>query len=233
MAGMRIVSIKCDSGGNIDMNDLKEKVDFHKRELACMMITFPSTFGIFDRGVRDVCRLIHEAGGLVYMDGANMNAQMGYVRPAELGADVSHLNLHKTFCIPHGGGGPGMGPIGVTKALAPFLPSHPVVSMAGATDVGIGPVAAAPFGSANILLISWAYLRMMGSTGLRQCSRQALLNANYMMMRLKDHYPILYQNGSGLVAHEFIIDCRPFKKSADLDVIDIAKRLQVQSFYFY
>jgi glycine dehydrogenase len=187
------------------------------------MVTYPSTHGVFEETIREMCDIIHRHGGMVYMDGANMNAQVGLCKPAEIGADVCHLNLHKTFCIPHGGGGPGMGPIGVASHLTPYLPSHPVIPTGGAS--AIGPVAAAPWGSANILIISWAYIRLMGSRGLTEATTIAILNANYMAKRLEEHYPILYKGRRGTVAHEFIIDFRPFKASAGIEVEDVAKRL--------
>ncbi|PJF17054.1 hypothetical protein PSACC_03116 [Paramicrosporidium saccamoebae] len=225
MAGLKVVPVKCNPMGGVELSDLEEKIKAHRDQLACIMITFPSTFGVFDEGMKRVAELVHTAGGLVYMDGANMNAQLGLCRPADFGVDVCHLNLHKTFCIPHGGGGPGAGPICVSAKLAPFLPTHPAIPHG--SPKAIGPVSAAPFGSASILPISWAFIRMMGEDGLRKSSQIALLNANYMMKRLDGHYKILYQNPSKLCAHEFIIDCRPFKGTGNIDVLDIAKRLQV------
>ena len=193
------------------------------------MVTYPSTHGVFEASIKDVCQIIHENGGLVYMDGANMNAQVGLCRPGDMGADVCHLNLHKTFCIPHGGGGPGMGPIAVNHKLAPFLPGHPEESVGG--EHAIGPVSAAPFGSPSILPISLSYILMMGGTGLKQATMDAILSANYMTARLSEHYDILYRGESGRVAHEFIIDCRPFKAQADVSVDDIAKRLMDYGFH--
>lgn len=227
MAGMRVVTIKCDQQGNISLEDLAAKISIHRDRLAAIMITYPCTFGVFDTGVQKVISMVHASGGLVYLDGANMNAQMGYCRPADLGADVCHLNLHKTFCIPHGGGGPGAGPIGVASFLEPFLPAHVMLELEGTSCRSIGAVSAAPFGSASILPISWAYMRMMGEGGLRGCSEMALLNANYVMKRLEEHYKVLFKNHAGLCAHEFILDCRPFKETAGIDATDIAKRLQV------
>ena len=225
MCGMQVVTVKCDDKGNLDLEDLKAKVEKHKDKLAATMITYPSTYGVFEEEIKQVCQIIHDNGGQVYMDGANLNAQMGLCNPAEIGADVCHLNLHKTFCIPHGGGGPGMGPIGVKAHLAPFLPGHPIIATGG--DHGIGPISAAPWGSASILPISWAYLKMMGDEGLRKATEVALLNANYLMKRLAGHYDILYTNKKGFCAHEFIIDCRPFGAKANIEAIDIAKRLHV------
>jgi glycine dehydrogenase len=193
------------------------------------MITYPSTHGVFEEGVRLVCQIIHDNGGQVYMDGANMNAQVGLCRPGDIGADVCHLNLHKTFCIPHGGGGPGMGPIGVAAHLAPFLPGHPVTKMGG-TD-SIGPISAAPYGSPSILTISWVYIALMGSDGLTKATKVAILNANYMAKRLDKHFPVLYTGKNGFVAHEFILDCRQFKESTGVDANDIAKRLMDYGFH--
>ncbi|MEL6195935.1 MAG: aminomethyl-transferring glycine dehydrogenase [Myxococcota bacterium] len=232
MAGMKVVVVACDDDGNIDLADLEAKADAHAAELAAMMITYPSTHGVFEAEVKRACAIVHERGGRVYMDGANLNAQVGLSRPGELGADVCHLNLHKTFAIPHGGGGPGMGPIGVVEDLAPYLPGHPLVDMRGEAGAqSIGPVSAAPWGSSSILPISWMYMRMMGSEGLKQASEIAILNANYMAKRLEDHYPVLYRGESGRVAHEFIIDLRPFKASADVSVDDVAKRLMDFGFH--
>jgi len=229
MAGMQVVVVRCDSKGNIDLADLKEKATKHRDKLSAFMVTYPSTHGVFEESIKEICKVVHENGGQVYMDGANMNAQVGLCRPAELGADVCHLNLHKTFCIPHGGGGPGVGPIGVAQHLIPFLPDHPVITVGGASS--IGPVSAAPWGSANILLISWAYIRMMGSEGLTEATRVAILNANYMASKLERHFPILYKGSAGRVAHEFIIDLRPFKSSAGVEAEDIAKRLMDYGFH--
>ncbi len=229
MAGLTVVPVACDAQGNIDLNDLQAKADQHARELAALMVTYPSTHGVFEVSIREICSIIHERGGQVYMDGANMNAQVGLTSPGFIGADVCHLNLHKTFCIPHGGGGPGVGPIGVASHLVPFLPGHPVVSPvaadSGSARSHLGAVSAAPWGSASILVISWMYIRMMGPEGLTLATKLAILNANYVAKQLEPHYPVLYKGGNGLVAHECIIDCRGFKK-AGIEVEDIAKRLQ-------
>jgi glycine dehydrogenase len=230
MCGMRVVPIKCDQAtGNLDMADLKAKCEKHSEELGAFMVTYPSTFGVFEPSVKAACDLIHEHGGQVYMDGANMNAQIGLCSPGEIGADVCHLNLHKTFCIPHGGGGPGVGPIGVKEHLSPFLPGHLRGETGGAQ--AIHPVSGAPWGSASILPISWAYIKMMGAVGLTQATKITLLNANYILSRLKPHYPILYTNAEGRCAHEFILDVRGFKESAGIEAIDIAKRLQDYGFH--
>jgi len=228
VAGMKVVAVCCDERGNIDLADLKAKAEEHAARLAAIMITYPSTHGVFEEGVRDACEIVHRCGGQVYMDGANLNAQVGLCRPGDIGADVCHLNLHKTFCIPHGGGGPGMGPIGVAKHLAPFLPGHPVLEK---SPTAIGPVSAAPFGSAAILPISWMYIAMMGGSGLTRATQVAILNANYMARRLEPHYAIVYTGRTGRVAHEFILDCRPFEKSAGITVEDIAKRLMDYGFH--
>ncbi|CAL5222662.1 g5059 [Coccomyxa viridis] len=230
MAGMRIVPIGVDRNGNINMEELKQKAEDNKNELAALMITYPSTHGVYEEGVDEICKIIHDNGGQVYMDGANMNAQVGLTSPGYIGADVCHLNLHKTFCIPHGGGGPGMGPIGVKGHLAPFLPTHPMVPTGAlpgfkGDDKAFGVMAAAPYGSSLILPISYAYISMMGSDGLAEASKRAILNANYMAARLKDHYKVLYTGKNGTCAHEFIIDLRPMKASADIEAEDIAKRL--------
>ncbi len=225
MAGLRVVVVACDKEGNVDLGDLRAKAALHADRLAALMITYPSTHGVFEEAIRDICRLVHDAGGQVYMDGANMNAQVGLTSPARIGADVCHLNLHKTFCIPHGGGGPGVGPVGVAAHLAGFLPDHPLRPDAGPAT-GIGPISAAPFGSALILPISYAYIRMMGAAGLKRASEVAILNANYIASRLRGAYPILYTGRSGMVAHECIIDCRGFAAEAGIQVEDIAKRLQ-------
>ncbi|MDH4069168.1 MAG: aminomethyl-transferring glycine dehydrogenase [Ignavibacteria bacterium] len=223
MAGMSVVVVRCDEKGNIDLEDLTAKATQYREKLAALMVTYPSTHGVFEESIKTICRIVHENGGQVYMDGANMNAQVGLCRPAELGADVCHLNLHKTFCIPHGGGGPGVGPIGVAAHLVPFLPSHPVVPVGSAKS--IGPVSAAPWGSASILPISWSYIAMMGSEGLTQATRIAILSANYMATRLEDHYPILYRGINHRVAHEFIVDLRGFRGTAGIEAEDVAKRL--------
>ncbi|MEM1329187.1 MAG: aminomethyl-transferring glycine dehydrogenase [Planctomycetota bacterium] len=229
MAGFEVVPVACDDKGNIDVADLRAKAEQHAGRLGALMVTYPSTHGVFEAGIREACAIVHEHGGLVYMDGANMNAQVGLTSPAACGADVCHLNLHKTFCIPHGGGGPGMGPIGVTEELSAYLPGHPVVRPDTAGERAIGPISAAPYGSPSILTISYAYIRMMGGTGLTRATEAAILNANYMAERLKDHYPVLFRGEGGRVAHEFIIDCRPFAKGGEMDagitIDDIAKRL--------
>uniref|UniRef100_A0A4W6EJZ0 Glycine cleavage system P protein n=1 Tax=Lates calcarifer TaxID=8187 RepID=A0A4W6EJZ0_LATCA len=232
MAGMKVQVVEVDKDGNIDLAHLKALVDKHKASLAAMMITYPSTFGVFEEHIRDICDLIHENGGQVYLDGANMNAQVGLCRPGDYGSDVSHLNLHKTFCIPHGGGGPGMGPIGVKAHLAPFLPSHPVVAMQSINaSSSLGTISAAPWGSSAILPISWAYIKMMGAKGLLHATEVAILNANYMAKRLEGHYKILFRGRKGFVAHEFILDVRPFKKTANIEAVDVAKRLQDYGFH--
>jgi len=230
MCGMRVVTVKCDSKtGDLDMEDLKAKCEKHSTELGAIMITYPSTFGVFEPRVKEMCDLVHEHGGQVYMDGANMNAQIGLCSPGEIGADACHLNLHKTFCIPHGGGGPGVGPIGVKSHLAKYLPGHPLVSTGG--EKGIAPVSAAPWGSASILPISWSYIKMMGARGLTYGTKIALLNANYILARLKPHYNILYTNKAGRCAHEFILDVREFKDTCGIEAIDVAKRLQDYGFH--
>ncbi len=223
MAGMQVVVVKCDEMGNIDMADLEAKALQHSANLSCLMVTYPSTHGVFEEDIMEAIELVHAQGGQVYMDGANMNAQVGLTSPGRIGADVCHLNLHKTFAIPHGGGGPGMGPIGVAKHLAPFLPSHPLVQTGGAQ--GISPVSATPFGSASILLISYAYACMLGSEGLRVATEVAILSANYMKSRLESVYPVLFQGNNQRVAHEFILDLRQFKSQLQLEVDDITKRL--------
>jgi glycine dehydrogenase len=227
MAGFKVVVTKCDASGNIDVEDLKQQTLNHKDKLAGLMITYPSTHGVFEESVKEICNIIHENGGLVYMDGANMNAQVGLTSPGSIGADVCHLNLHKTFAIPHGGGGPGMGPICVNEKLAPFLPGHHTLN----NKNGIQAVSAAPFGSASILLISYAYIKMLGSEGIRKSTEVAILNANYMKARLENAYPILYAGKNGTCAHEFIIDLRPFKQSAGIEAEDVAKRLMDYNFH--
>jgi len=222
MAGMEVVVVQCDENGNIDLNDLEAKAKAHRDRLAALMVTYPSTHGVFEPHIREVCDIVHAYGGQVYLDGANMNAQVGLCRPAEYGADLCHLNLHKTFAIPHGGGGPGAGPVCVAEHLKPFLPSHPVIPTGGTQ--AIGPVAAAPFGSASILLISWAYIALMGAEGLRRASAVAILNANYLAQRLEAVFEILYRGPNGRVAHEFILDLRPFRRQG-ITEIDVAKRL--------
>lgn len=228
MAGLEVVVVECDEQGNVDVADLTAKAEKHADDLAAIMITYPSTHGVFEEQVAEICDIVHAHGGQVYVDGANLNAMVGICRPGDFGADVSHLNLHKTFCIPHGGGGPGMGPIGVKRHLAPFLPEHPLVegvNPAAHEGQPVGPVSAAPYGSASILPISWAYIRMMGPRGLKRATQVAILNANYMAKRLGAHYKVLYTGRNGLVAHECILDCRPFEETAGVTVEDIAKRL--------
>jgi glycine dehydrogenase len=229
MAGMKVVVVATDDKGNIDVADLEAKAKEHTKDLAALMVTYPSTHGVFEEDIAKICALVHQHGGQVYMDGANMNAQVGLCRPADIGADVCHLNLHKTFCIPHGGGGPGMGPIGVAAHLAKFLPRHPLVEVGGSD--GIGAVSAAPWGSPSILVISWAYIAMMGAEGLTQASKIAILSANYVAKRLEPHYPTFYVGKSGRVAHECILDMRHFKKTAGIEVDDVAKRLMDYGFH--
>ncbi|SMO91446.1 aminomethyl-transferring glycine dehydrogenase [Gracilimonas mengyeensis] len=229
MAGMDVVVVDTDKHGNISSDDLEAKAEKYSDRLAALMITYPSTHGVFEHRVKDFCEIIHKHGGQVYMDGANMNAQVGLTSPGEIGADVCHLNLHKTFCIPHGGGGPGMGPIGVAKHLTPFLPSHSVVKTGG--EKGVDAISAAPWGSASILTISYAYIRLMGANGLTDATKYAILNANYLKDQLKDHYEILYTGKTGRSAHEFIVDLRPFKKSAGVESVDVAKRLMDYGFH--
>ncbi|WP_262402292.1 aminomethyl-transferring glycine dehydrogenase [Actinomadura sp. CNU-125] len=225
MAGMRVVVVKCDEGGNVALDDLHAKIDEHGDRLAAIMVTYPSTHGVFEESITQVCDAVHAAGGQVYVDGANLNALVGLARPGEFGSDVSHLNLHKTFCIPHGGGGPGVGPIGVREHLAPFLPNHPLRAEAGPPDTGVGPISAAPWGSAGILPISWAYIAMMGPDGLRAATEGAIIGANYLAARLAPHYPILYTGRNGLVAHECIADLRKITKETGITAEDVAKRL--------
>ena len=228
MAGLKVVAVACDAEGNIDQQDLAARAAEHADRLAALMVTYPSTHGVFETGIRGICELVHRHGGQVYLDGANLNAQVGLCRPGAFGADVCHLNLHKTFCIPHGGGGPGVGPIGVADHLAPFLPGHPLQA---SPDQAIGPVSAAALGSASILPISWMYLRMMGAEALRQATAVALLSANYLALRLDPHYPVLFRGATGRVAHECILDLRPLKRDAGIDVDDIAKRLMDYGFH--
>jgi glycine dehydrogenase len=228
MAGLKVVVVKCDERGNIDVEDLRAKTVEHAANLNSLMVTYPSTHGVFEEPIIEICNIIHENGGQVYMDGANMNAQVGLTSPGFIGADVCHLNLHKTFCIPHGGGGPGMGPIGVAAHLVPFLPDHKVVKIS--TDQAISAVSAAPFGSASILLISHGYIAMMGSEGLTNATKLAILNANYLKARLETHYPVLYAGTNGRCAHEMILDCRGFK-NVGIEVADIAKRLMDYGFH--
>jgi glycine dehydrogenase len=229
MAGCRVVVVACDEQGNIDLADLKARACEHRDNLAALMVTYPSTYGVFEQDIQQICSIVHDHGGQVYLDGANMNAQVGLCRPGDFGADVCHLNLHKTFCIPHGGGGPGMGPIAVAPHLVQFLPRHSVVKSGG--EHGIGSVSAAPWGSASILLISWAYIKLMGSEGLTHATKVAILNANYVAQKLESFYPVLYRGQQGRVAHECILDTRPPKKSASIEVEDIAKRLMDYGFH--
>ena len=229
MAGMSVVVVECDANGNIDEADLAKKAELHSAKLAALMVTYPSTHGVFEEGITRICNVIHQHGGQVYMDGANFNAQLGVCKPGEFGPDVCHLNLHKTFCIPHGGGGPGMGPIGVKSHLAPFLPGHPVVKAGGSKAAG--PVSAAPWGSASILPISMMYIWMMGAKGLTYATHVAILNANYIAKKLQDDFPVLYRGNNGLVAHECILDLRPLKAKTGIEVEDLAKRLMDYGFH--
>jgi glycine dehydrogenase len=225
MAGMTVVAVACDTNGNIDIADLKSKAEAHKNDLSCLMITYPSTHGVFEDSIKEICEIVHANGGQVYMDGANMNAQVGLTSPGFIGADVCHLNLHKTFCIPHGGGGPGVGPIGVAEHLVEFLPGHNVINLGGENP--IGAVAAAPWGSASILTISWMYIAMMGADGLTEATKFAILNANYISKRLENYFPTIYRSNN-LVAHECILDLRAFKNST---AEDVAKRLMDYGFH--
>jgi glycine dehydrogenase len=227
---MKVVIVKCDEDGNIDLVDLAEKAEKHAADLSCIMATYPSTHGVFEEHIREVCDIVHKFGGQVYIDGANLNALVGVAPPGKFGGDVSHLNLHKTFCIPHGGGGPGMGPIGVKSHLAPFLPGHAVTPVMGMAEQH-GAVSAAPYGSASILVITWMYIKMMGDKGLRDATLTAILNANYIAKRLADHYPVLYTGKNGTVAHECIIDIRPLKAESGISEEDIAKRLMDFGFH--
>ncbi|HAS8093529.1 TPA: aminomethyl-transferring glycine dehydrogenase, partial [Vibrio vulnificus] len=227
MVSMKVVVVKCDENGNIDLVDLGAKIEKHQENLSSIMITYPSTHGVYEEQVKEVCQMVHAAGGQVYLDGANMNAQVGLTSPGFIGSDVSHLNLHKTFCIPHGGGGPGMGPIGVKSHLAPFLPGHIENGVEGKEFA----VSAADLGSASILPISWAYIAMMGADGLTEATKVAILNANYVMERLRPHYPVLYRGTNGRVAHECIIDIRPLKEETGISEEDIAKRLMDYGFH--
>lgn len=229
LAGLKVVVVKCDDDGNIDLSDLRLKAEQHQENLSCLMVTYPSTHGVYEENIKQITAAVHANGGQVYMDGANMNAQVGLTCPALIGADVCHLNLHKTFAIPHGGGGPGMGPIGVAEHLAPFLPSHTVVPTGGRK--GVNAVAAAPWGSALILLISYGYIKMLGKSGVQRATEIAMLNANYIKARLEKHYPVLYKGKNGFCAHEMILDCRAFKAVANIDVTDIAKRLMDYGFH--
>jgi glycine dehydrogenase len=228
MAGMRVVVVATASNGNVDLADLRKKAADHRAALSCLMITYPSTHGVFEDEIQEICRIVHEHGGQVYMDGANMNAQSGLTSPALIGADVCHLNLHKTFAIPHGGGGPGMGPIGVASHLTPYLPGHPLVRTGG--ERAIHAIAEAPWGSASILLISYGYIRMLGAQGVTDATRYAILNANYIKARLEGHYPVLYARANGRVAHEMIFDLRAFK-AAGIEEMDVAKRLMDYGFH--
>jgi glycine dehydrogenase len=221
MVGMDVVVVACDSAGNVDVADLTRLAESHSKNIAALMVTYPSTHGVFEDAIVDICDLIHKHGGQVYLDGANMNAVVGVAKPGKFGADVSHLNLHKTFCIPHGGGGPGVGPVAVRAHLAPYLPSRLGID----ANSAVGPVSAAPYGSAGILAISWAYIALMGSEGLTQATKVAILNANYIATRLAPHYPILYSGHNGLIAHECILDARPLKEKSGVSAEDIAKRL--------
>jgi glycine dehydrogenase len=228
MAGMRVVVVACDERGNVDLDDLRAKAADHRDHLASIMVTYPSTHGVFETGIREICDIVHEHGGQVYVDGANLNALLGLAAPGAFGADVSHLNLHKTFCIPHGGGGPGVGPVAVRAHLAKFLPGHRELA---APPEAIGPVSAAPFGSAGILPISWMYIAMMGAEGLASATESAILAANYIACSLAPHYPVLYTGANGLVAHECILDLRPLKESSGVSVEDVAKRLVDYGFH--
>ena len=230
MAGMKVVPVACDANGNIDITDLRAKADKHASDLSCAMITYPSTHGVFEESIVEAAEIIHSHGGQVYMDGANMTAQVGLCRPGDFGMDVCHLNLHKTFCIPHGGGGPGVGPIAVAAHLAAYLPGHTVISP-GELRRNEGAVSAAPWGSASILVISWMYIAMLGAEGLKQATQTAILNANYMATRLEPYFKVLYRGHSDLVAHEFILDSRPWKQTAGIEVEDIAKRLMDYGFH--
>jgi glycine dehydrogenase len=224
MVDLRVVVVACDANGNVDLDDLRAKADEHAHDLACLMVTYPSTHGVFEAAITEICDLVHGHGGQVYVDGANLNALVGVAQPGRFGADVSHLNLHKTFCIPHGGGGPGVGPVAVREHLAPFLPNHPNTPEAGPAT-GPGPISAAPWGSAGILPISWMYVTMMGRDGLLDATRVAILTANYIAARLDPHFPVLYTGQNGMVAHECIVDLRPITSQTGVSVDDVAKRL--------
>jgi glycine dehydrogenase len=230
LAGMRVVVVACTADGNVDLADLQSKVDANAGTLSAIMVTYPSTHGVYENGIDEIARIVHAGGGQVYVDGANLNALLGLAKPGEFGGDVSHLNLHKTFCIPHGGGGPGVGPVAVRAHLAPFLPNHPLHPGAG-PDTGVGPISGAPFGSASILPISWAYVRMMGAPGLTSATKVAVLAANYVAARLSPHYPVLYTGQDGLVAHECILDLRGLTKETGVTVEDVAKRLVDYGFH--
>jgi glycine dehydrogenase len=229
MAGMQVVPVACDSSGNIDRGDLDRKIEAHRNTIAVLMVTYPSTHGVFEESIQEICAKVHAAGGMVYMDGANMNAQVGLCRPADIGADVCHLNLHKTFCIPHGGGGPGVGPICVVESLAPFLPGHSVIRLGGPQS--IGEISEAPWGSASILVISWMFIAMMGAEGLLEATKAAILNANYIATRLSPHFAVLYKGRNGRVAHECILDVREWRQRAGIEVEDVAKRLMDYGFH--
>jgi glycine dehydrogenase len=233
IAGLHTVAVTCDDQGNIDVEDLKAKAREYEAKLACLMVTYPSTHGVFEASIKEICSIVHKHGGQVYMDGANLNAQVGLTRPGDIGADVCHLNLHKTFCIPHGGGGPGMGPIGVAKHLKSFLPalSPEESGPSRSSESGVGMVSAAPYGSPSILTISWVYIALMGAAGLKRATQVAILSANYIAKRLEEHYPILYRGPNGRCAHECILDCRDFETSANVKVEDIAKRLMDYGFH--
>ncbi|MEJ6626340.1 MAG: aminotransferase class V-fold PLP-dependent enzyme, partial [Actinomycetes bacterium] len=230
MAGMKVVVIACDEQGNVSVEDLRAKILQYQDVLAALMVTYPSTHGVFEEAITEICGLIHDAGGQVYIDGANLNALVGLAKPGKFGADVSHLNLHKTFCIPHGGGGPGVGPVITKSHLAPFLPNHPLDLLSGPAT-GPGPVSSAPFGSASILPISWAYIRMMGGEGLTRATQVAILSANYLAAKLDPHFPVLYRGARGYIAHECIIDLREITKNTGVTVDDVAKRLMDHGFH--
>jgi glycine dehydrogenase len=230
MAGMKVIVIACDDNGNVSLEDLKAKIDQYKSTLAALMVTYPSTHGVFESAISQICQMVHDAGGQVYVDGANLNALVGVAKPGKFGADVSHLNLHKTFCIPHGGGGPGVGPVIARAHLAPFLPNHPA-NMAAGPATGPGPVSGAPFGSASILPISWMYIRMMGGAGLTKATEVAILSANYIAKKIDPLFPVLYRGQNGFIAHECIIDIREITKNTGVTVDDIAKRLMDHGFH--
>ena len=230
MVSLKVVVVECDKDGNIDLNDLRKKAEEVSENLSCIMVTYPSTHGVYEESIKEVCDIVHQHGGQVYMDGANMNAQVGVTSPGLIGSDVSHLNLHKTFCIPHGGGGPGMGPIGVKSHLAPFLPNHTVTKIEGIGENN-GAVSAAPWGSASILPISYMYIKMMGSEGLKKATEVAMLNANYVAKKLDGHFEVLYKGRNDRVAHECIIDLRPLKEASGVTEMDVAKRLNDYGFH--
>ena len=231
MAGLKVVVTATDAQGNVDMADLQAKCEQHRDRLACVMITYPSTHGVFETQVKELCRLVHSHGGRVYLDGANMNAMVGVAAPGEFGGDVSHLNLHKTFCIPHGGGGPGVGPVCVVEDLVPYLPGHAAAGLKGGAKGGVGAISAAPYGNAAVLPISWMYIRMMGAEGLKHATEAAILSANYISKRLQDHYPTLYASANGHVAHECILDLRGLKETSGVMAEDVAKRLADYGFH--